>query len=221
MPIKWSTGCSLDPLACHVFSQKADDKLWCDGWFLLLKLAFYLLASDFFSNWCDSGIRNTFFSSDFIPKICFCCTFKLHLADWVWNLKCPTRYRAGEGKGLWELTGACTVNANLSEEEQWCAAFSSRLRMALLPVFSTLPSVQLKQPRVKFRVNFKVEPRTELLFSLTSTWKPEGSPPYNLWLSFLKKCLISILTSCSIGNTILFSSSSPCVFLFVEIIHLS
>lgn len=162
-----------------------------------------------------------FFSSDFIPKICFCCTFKLHLADWVWNLKCPTRYRAGEGKGLWELTGACTVSANLSEEEQWCAAFSSRLRMALLPVFSTLPSVQLKQPRVKFRVNFKVEPRTELLFSLTSTWKPEGSPPYNLWLSFLKKCLISILTSCSIGNTILFSSSSPCLFLFVEIIHLS
>lgn len=61
------------------------------------------------------------------------------------------------------------MSAKLSEEEPRCAALPSRLRMALLPVFSTLPSVQLQQPRVKFTVNFKLEPRTELLFSLTST----------------------------------------------------
>ena len=121
--------------------------------------------------------KHIFFSSDFIPKICFCCTFKLHLADWVWNLKGPTRYRAGEGQGLWEYPAAYTVSANLSVGGPRCAAGSSGLRIAPLPVFSTLPSVNLQQPRVKFRVNFKLEPRTELLFSLTSTWKREGSPP--------------------------------------------
>lgn len=116
MPIKWSVGCSLDLLACHVFSQKADDKLWCGGWFLLLKLAFYLLASDFFPIDVTQAYK-THFSLDFIPKICFCCTFKLHLVDRFGISKTPPmRYRVEEGEGLrgvnWCPHGECKALAS-------------------------------------------------------------------------------------------------------------
>lgn len=71
VPIKWSAVRTSDPLACHDFNPETDDKLWCGRWFLLLELAFYLLASDFFPHLCDSGTGNTFLTAIFFLKYIF------------------------------------------------------------------------------------------------------------------------------------------------------
>lgn len=110
MPIKWSAGSSVDPLACHVFNQKTDDRLWCGGWFLLLKLAFYLLASDFFSNGCDSGIRNTFF---FLQILSLKYVFAVPLNYiWLTDLESQVSHKIQSGRG----SGSLGVNWSPSGE---------------------------------------------------------------------------------------------------------
>lgn len=99
MPIKWSAGSSVDRLPA-MFSTKRQ----MTGFDVVVGFCYWSWRFIFLhqiSSQMDvtQAYKNTFFFlPDFIPKICFCCTFKLHLADQFGISNSPTRYRVGRGQ---------------------------------------------------------------------------------------------------------------------------
>lgn len=152
MPIKRSAGSSIDRLPA-MFSTKGQTT----GFDVAVGFCYWSWPFTFLhqnSSQIDGTQACTaHFSSDFIPKICFCHTLKLHLASRFGLSKAPaTRQRAEEGQGLEEGTTAAGCGQGFHEEGPWFAAWSSVGGMACPTVSST------HSGSLRFHAGAKVRP---------------------------------------------------------------